>query len=338
MGFMGNLWDGLKKISQQQAQQQVQQQENMYPLYGQMRNQALGMGKAMAGDTLAQISAMTGGRPSSNAINQSSQVYQNYANKAMDYLPQVEQMMYDRKQNDINRQDKVNESLGYVNPYAGKTINPETDQYAKDYQAEINKRLSTPDTADNSLINDLRAAQANKLFSDPQLLQKYGQQLGYMTQNAKQQQYENSRVSNQDKLNNDVTLAQLTGIYNNKPTMANQQLQLNKANQANDNAAQWASINNSADRLAWDKSSSNPDNMYKLAQANTKAATKDYKTNPNFASELKVLNKNKGDFYSTLMANPDAYITEYGYPGFKELYNMSKPNNSLDAFINAFGG
>lgn len=58
----------------------------------------------------------------------------------------------------------------------------------------------------------------------------------------------------------------------------------------------------------------------------------DYKTDPDFAEELKNITKNKDDFYKILSNNPDLFIAKYGYAGYEELYQKSKPTSNGGMF------
>lgn len=154
------------------------------------------------------------------------------------------------QQEERNRQDQIYQQLGYLNPYAGQQANPVTNQYAGNYQAEINRRRATADPNDDALIADLQAAQANKVFSDPQLLAKYGQQLGYMTQNARQQQSDNAYRDKQyadsradTKFNQDMALNEFgfnSNLQNKKLALDERQTNASIANMAADNARQGA--------------------------------------------------------------------------------------------------
>ena len=65
-------------------------------------------------------------------------------------------------------------SLGYVNPYGGLTYDREAvAPYNQDYQARINE-LMKANTAD-PMIEQLRAAQVEKILANPELMRKYGE-------------------------------------------------------------------------------------------------------------------------------------------------------------------
>lgn len=96
----------------------------------------------------------------------------------------AQQTEYAKQQDAIKNAMNESQLTGYYNPYAGMEISPEVQQYASDYQAEINRRRATPDTADDALIPQLEAARANKIFSSPDLLNQYGAQYKTIAQQA----------------------------------------------------------------------------------------------------------------------------------------------------------
>lgn len=131
-----------------------------------------------------------------NAFNKYQSQLGNLFNQ-LSTLTNLENQNYGRYRdtvNDANQQEQQqfqnNVALagitGYYNPYGGTQINPEVNQYSGDFQAEINRRQATPDTADDALISSLQSARANKVFSDPALLQKYGDQ--YKTADTRQRE------------------------------------------------------------------------------------------------------------------------------------------------------
>ena len=84
---------------------------------------------------------------------------QNQFNNTMriaDLINQLDVQNYNKTQDSIANAANTANQTGYYNPYAGVTISPEVQQYAGDYQAEINRRR-TPDTSDY-LISQLEAA------------------------------------------------------------------------------------------------------------------------------------------------------------------------------------
>jgi len=223
------------------------------------------LAKRTTNSSIASLSAMSGGMPSSYAVGAATQAgaqaAQPFYQRAVDYLPEAEQQNYNRYQDTLNRQERIYSALGYGNPVLGKPINPATNQYEGNYMAEINRRKATPDTADDAMISDLETARINKIFGDMNLLQKYGGP--YRTQAAQDSSF-----------NRGVAEAGLTGVYNGKPTAdqayrdktyAADQIYKNASlgNVSADNARQWAALN-------WSMSDKNPDNIYKMSQVNAK--------------------------------------------------------------------
>lgn len=110
----------------------------------------------------------------------------------------AQQTEYTKQQDAISNALNQGQMTGYYNPYAGTQINPEVQQYAGDYQAEIDRRRATPDTSDDYLIQQLEAARANKIFSSPELLSQYGDQ--FKTPTLKARELETQIAQEQAKL------------------------------------------------------------------------------------------------------------------------------------------
>lgn len=122
-----------------------------------------------------------------NSYNMGQDASQNQFNNTMsiaDLINQLDVQNYNKTQDSIANATNTANQTGYYNPYAGVTISPEVQQYAGDYQAEIDRRRATPDTSDDYLISQLEAARANKIFSSPDLLEKYGDQYKTAEQKA----------------------------------------------------------------------------------------------------------------------------------------------------------
>ena len=257
-----------------------------------------------------------------------------------------DEITYNRGLDKVNRQDSINSEMGYVNPYGNVQINPKTTQYANNYQSEIDRRRLTPDTEDNSLIVDLEAARANKVFSNPEMLKKFGDP--YRTQ-----------ASRDNDFNRGVTEAGLTGMYGGKPTadqiyrdktynLDERQTNASINNMSADNARQnqasskyerigplYSQMMQSGDPSSWlakNASIMTGDELDALLNYAPKQGKTDYKTNPNFSDELKNISKNKDDFYKMLSNDPQSFINEYGWEGYQELYQRSKPTASGGIF------
>ena len=100
---------------------------------------------------------------------------------------QKDDTAYNRSQDALNRTDRLNEAMGYVNPTANVTvpsnIRQQLAQYSNDYTAYANANPNT------ELGYYARVLANEKVFSDPALLQKYGGQ--FKTAAQRQQDIEN---------------------------------------------------------------------------------------------------------------------------------------------------
>lgn len=95
---------------------------------------------------------------------------------------------------DVRRQTLA--SLGYVNPYGGLEYDPAATQaYNQDYQAEINRRMAT-NTAD-PFIEQLRAAQVEKILANPEFMRKYGENYRTLEARKAEGQILGQDISNQ---------------------------------------------------------------------------------------------------------------------------------------------
>ncbi|AEY66593.1 hypothetical protein [Clostridium sp. BNL1100] len=95
------------------------------------------------------------------------------------------QFDYQKQQDAINRQDSVNQAMGYVNPTANvvvpENIRQQLAKYADDYSAYANANPNT------EMGRYARVLANEKLFSSPELLAKYGGQ--YKTAEQKAQEW-----------------------------------------------------------------------------------------------------------------------------------------------------
>lgn len=151
-----------------------------------------------------------------NSYNMGQDASQSQFNNTMsiaDIINQLDVQNYNKTQDAKNNAIKDAELTGVYNPYAGVQISPEVQQYAGDYQAEINRRRATPDTSDDYLISQLEAARANKIFSSPDLLDKYGDQ--YKTPAQRAAEYSNLIKQQELELQKDPnSLENQTKLYN----------------------------------------------------------------------------------------------------------------------------
>ena len=125
---------------------------------------------------------------SNSEINaQKLQALINQANADRDFNFQLDQTAYNRGQDALNRTDKVNEVMGYVNPTANETvpdnIRQQLAQYSNNYAAFINS------TNDPTLKHYAQVLANEKIFSSPELLAKYGGQ--FKTAAQRQQDLDN---------------------------------------------------------------------------------------------------------------------------------------------------
>lgn len=127
-----------------------------------------------------------------NSYNIGQDATQNQFNNTMsiaDIINKLNVQDYNKTQDAKANARQDSELTGLYNPYAGVEVLPEAQKYSSDYSAEINRRRATPDTADDYLISQLEAAKANKVFSSPDLLNKYGDQ--YKTPAQRAAEYNN---------------------------------------------------------------------------------------------------------------------------------------------------
>lgn len=246
-----------------------------------------------------------------------------------------QQMEKDRAQANIDRtfnynaeQDRINQT-GYYDPYADvrkemssnsaayASASPEEQKRLHDRNVQLAASIGASDqtgSGDYNLPGPQRTI-AGQTF-DMQKTRELATLTGYLPDgqptNAKQQQ----------DLQNMWTVAEQTGVIPNQladfyglphgtQTQAakTSAIQLAISQQsANTSSASVANSNqNAKDRLAFDKE-----------QAANKPKTTDYKTDPNFASDVAYL-KSKPDAAAQLDANAQAFINEYGYDGYLAL-------------------
>lgn len=245
---------------------------------------------------------------------------------------------------------------GYYNPYAGMQINPETAKYASNYQAEIDRRRATPDANDDALIPDLEAARAAKIFSNPEMLQKYG--TPYKTQTARAQDFNNAVTvagltgiyNGKPTMESILNTAKMTGYYNGKPTLEKQQLDLNQQNwqremtfkerQAQiENALSSGRLSIEQAQLALsqakfqaDNDPNSLDNQLKREQLNiTKSSKNDTKLN-NIIDNINKLYTYKDDLTGEIKTNPAMSQQLRNY-----IIGLNLPDNETDSLLLLYG-
>lgn len=91
------------------------------------------------------------------------------------------------EQNAFNNAYNMAQLTGtYIPGFTGQ-IDPSLSQYKGDFQAEINRRLATPDTSDDAVIPQLQYLRNLKIQSDPNLAKQYGNTLAGIPTLQKQQ-------------------------------------------------------------------------------------------------------------------------------------------------------
>lgn len=190
--------------------------------------------------------------------------------------------IYNAQQDALNRTDKVNANLGYVNPTAGTVIpdsaRQQLAQYSNDYTAYANANPNA------ELGRYARALANEKIFSSPDLLEKYGE--AFKTAEQKQQDFNNlftqgqfDYQKQQDTIKN-TQWQQTMGLNLRQQTFAEAQQKIENAlsqqrisQEGASQALQWAKFNA-------DQDPSSLDNQYKKAQIDSLQGK--YNTNTTF--------------------------------------------------------
>ena len=161
------------------------------PMYAPMKQQYDNAGQSAFNNQIGRMSALTGGRPSTAAVGTAAAAQNNYAQQfAGTVLPSLiaqeqnkRQSAYDSLAGQLRTLQGLGETAYDRSRYAdetayGRSRDAMTDkanalkaqvdtmgQYSNDYQAEINRRLATPDTEDDALVPSLRVARQEKIAS-----------------------------------------------------------------------------------------------------------------------------------------------------------------------------
>lgn len=208
---------------------------------------------------------------SNSEINaQKLQALINQSNADRDYNFQVDQTAYNRGQDTLNRTDKINEAMGYVNPTANETvpdnIRQQLAQYSNNYAAFINS------TNDPTLKHYAQVLANEKIFSNPDLLAKYGEQFKTSAQKAQDLQNEANQLAlkyqsqiYQGQIDEQTLKNEYQRLVNQGyPKQQAMELAVAQANINQSNASAAAAIMNARtnqDQLAWTKSPNNPANQ-----------------------------------------------------------------------------
>ena len=263
-----------------------------------------------------------------NSYNMGQDASQNQFNNTMsiaDIINQLNVQDYNKTQDAKNNAIRDAELTGVYNPYAGVQISPEVQQYAGDYQAEINRRRATPDTSDDYLISQLEAARANKIFSSPDLLDKYGDQYKTPAQRAaeysnliKQQELELQKdpnsLENQTKLINlakaKTELEQLATYGPQEQELKLQQIQSQIAqNQASASASKASAAASYA--LASQRNRENT--------VNTNGFTEEQQKYIDYNEELQTIKQYPDTALQTIKENKKELMDYYGISKYDEL-------------------
>lgn len=142
------------------------------PAYQSYKNQFERQGQTAFTNTLAQVSGMSRGQPNSWAVSAASQARQGWDQKLMDVIPLLEERAYGRHMDEYSQ---IAEQLGLIQNLRAEDIGMQESafqreidtlgQYYSDFQKEINRRTTTPETSDDTLIPYLRAAREEKIAS-----------------------------------------------------------------------------------------------------------------------------------------------------------------------------
>lgn len=208
---------------------------------------------------------------SNSEINaQKLQALINQANADRDYNFQVDQTAYNRGQDALNRTDKINEAMGYVNPYANvvvpENIKQQLAPYANNYAAYAQ---ANPNTELGNWANILGV---QKLFANPDLLAKYGEKFKTSAQKAQDLQNEANQLAlkyqsqiYQGQIDEQTLKNEYQRLVNQGyPKQQAMELAVAQANINQSNASAAAAIMNARtnqDQLAWAKSLNNPANQ-----------------------------------------------------------------------------
>lgn len=263
-----------------------------------------------------------------NIQNQQRQNSLSNTYQLIDLINGLQQQDYAKSQDAINNAMQSSNLTGKYNPYAGITVSPEVQKYSGDYQAEINIRRATPDTSDDALIPQLEAARANKIFSSPDLLNKYGDQFKTAEQKAidtanalQQAQIEaannpNSYENQKRSLELQMLAEELKRIQAVDPSFATQEAQLKLAeiqSRINENAA-----SASASYALAQQRKNNPNGM------NANGYTETQQKDIDFVDEQETIKRYPDTALQAIKDNKEALIVYYGQSKYNQLLKQAE--------------
>lgn len=128
------------------------------PLYQSLEKRAMSLGRAGAGDVMAQRSAQTWGMPNSDAVTRGNEVYQKYINDAVSYLPQIQDMYNNQaatNRNMLAEQQQRAVDNAYRNNYFDWTKNVNTRDFTADQKQKSiqNQQWKQGFDAENNRFN-----------------------------------------------------------------------------------------------------------------------------------------------------------------------------------------
>jgi len=85
----------------------------------------------------------------------------------------AEQTTYNRSQDTLDRTDKINEAMGYINPTANISVSQADKQALQPYMNDLDAFIQA--NPNNPLANSAKALRNEKIFSSPELLKQYGE-------------------------------------------------------------------------------------------------------------------------------------------------------------------
>lgn len=123
----------------------------------------------------------------SNNADMANDQYTNTINKVnsiINLLSGREDVADTKAQNAINNEIKKSSITGYLNPYPGEEISPDVAKYSSNYAQYAKDFANDNDPSNDSLIPELQKASVIKMFDNPELLSKYGDQYKTAEQKA----------------------------------------------------------------------------------------------------------------------------------------------------------
>lgn len=199
------------------------------PQYQAFRKQYLREGQRAMQGTMAEASAMTGGRPSSWAVSAANQANNYYAGQAADKIPELYQQAYNRYLDEFTRQ-------GQVANLMQQQRSAQLERAEKAYQYGDTSRLihlGIDPTADPAARQrELEKAQIAYQYGDPTLLNR----LGINTDYDLNRRYQQMQIDDANWTRN-VQRAQLAAQYGDYSELEGLGFDTSRANFQNQLAA-----------------------------------------------------------------------------------------------------